>query len=423
MAVTYCSWADIRQTISKINPEFFEVLDECKVLKKYTLAIYEYNYGETIADNNYFYPPSDSELSPVAKVPFSMILKNKMESFVNFPNKSFPFAIMGPGNLLQITAFSRPDTRYSPDDMLTFSAGARSIFFLPEISDTKYHNNLCAEYTLNNLPPKNLADQHAIFKEIINKTKNPWKFKLLVFPKEWTAYALDSKNNAISAYIREHSLRRSAYKRNTVFYNFILSYIKNEFSLSGSNFCDDVVRQLFSITSGEMPGFGVIKDTSCIPHTIIEKAYSEVYGLKHAPILIAPKYLNPFKPKEPVYYSLKRPGFLYYTPNTGSVLKLCLNIKNLFNQYCKHIPQTNLAKNTIFHEVATKAKIQVISDYSGHSGSNKGNFLYLQRDMAQYDLNIERNLRRMNLSEESIPRRSAFLKGCFGLTYDQDIDC
>ncbi len=415
MSVFKYSWDEIKTIVQKVNPEFSEILDTSPIIKKYPFTVYEYQFGELIADNNYFYAPNDTKIQPITKVPFSMILENKIEQYVGFVDKLFTYQILSPGRLLQLTSFVRNDRLHSPNDMLTFTAGARNILLLPEIAEKNSHDSLCHQFSLKHLPPKNMDSQFEIFRDIIQKSNSTWRFKLLIFPKKWVEKMQEKHNDPATAYIRELSLNISGFKRNLILYDFILSYIKNEFKLSPNDFVNDAVRQLFCLGAGQTPGFGAVTDESMIPYKIIEEAYNHYYEIKHAPILIGPKYLEPFETNTPIYYSLKKPAFLYSMPPTASTLKLCLDIKSVFEAYCEQIKKAGLAKNTIFYKLANKLAVDVMSDFNGPT-KNSG-FLTLENDIAEYDKHIANKLQQLNFNNKSLTCRSSFFKGCFGIKY------
>lgn len=94
MPVEFFSWDEIKPLIKEVNAEFYEVLAGCPVLKKYSLKVYEYRFGETVADNDYFYAPQDSGIAPTEQVPFSMLLDKAMEKYVSFRGKCFTYEMM-----------------------------------------------------------------------------------------------------------------------------------------------------------------------------------------------------------------------------------------------------------------------------------------------------------------------------------------
>lgn len=299
--------------------------------------------------------------------------------------------------------------------MMTFSAGARNIFILPKVAKTTLHRNLCSHFDIQLSPPRDMDQQFEVFKGIIDACNSGWRFKLLVFPEPWIRYLHERPNNAVSAYVREFSLKVNAFKRNMMFYDFIFSYIKNEFKISANSFVHDVIRQLFCIAAGQIPGFGVVTNNELAPCELIESAYQEVYRLQQSPIIMAPRYLHPFKKQAPVYYSMKKPGFLYSIPSTNSTLKLCLSIKSALDQYSQRILEAGLAKNTVFYRSAEFMNVQVIHDAEGVEQPSE--VIKPRSDIMQYDESLRASMLRMNQGKESLPSRSSFFNGCFGINY------
>src|SRR5690606_25340253 len=113
---------------------------------------------------------------------------------------------------------------YSPNGLHSSTAGARSVFMLPNIGCAINHSNLQRDFNVQGPPPKSLYDHWSIFKEIVNSDviKSDWRCCVVYFSEKWiTKRHNDPAWLPLKLYMHELAWDRFDYKRNQYSYDMI----------------------------------------------------------------------------------------------------------------------------------------------------------------------------------------------------------
>ena len=210
-------WEDLREEVAKLTPVLANIIDDLhsKQLKDkdYTLFKVRYPFGSKISDSGTLHIPnqygrvvsiSDKSIPDEIRnklsynpVPLSFVLKNTSEVFTLADNRFIPFKIFTPGEffgtweLIDPTPFKKQAYNWS------FTAGARSIFMLPKISESYSHQKLRSKYGVSLSPPKFLADHYEIFTKIATHPEfvDEWYNEIIFFPQKWLAKITETYDN------------------------------------------------------------------------------------------------------------------------------------------------------------------------------------------------------------------------------------
>lgn len=366
-------WEDVREEVSALNPELAEICNEINPSKKYPLFRLNYPYGATIVDQGQFCLPSltgkpfsvkDSSLPSFLRenlnyssIPLSLVLHNNTEVFVEVNERVNPLNFFKPGDLFGVFESVDYLANTTSTAIWSVTAGARSTFMIPRITDKIGHNRIRKEFRVSaNEPPSTLLNQWKIFKGIYDcrEKEAPWTNDILVFTSKWF-----DNNNSVSW------LKFQKYIFKLCWSQMQLLRDSTEFGLLWSSFADaissrnlkprpyliDTVKYLTSIANGAAVAFRPAIDESALPLSIVQDAYINCYNLKtYIPTIMQPSKLRDEVKK--VYYSLALPTVLESTPfvrNAPSLIEDERDIKKLLETFIHTIKNSHFLYNPLAH--------------------------------------------------------------------------
>ncbi|MBS0358416.1 MAG: hypothetical protein JSS53_03985, partial [Proteobacteria bacterium] len=242
-------WDEVFQDVLAVNPELayiVHILDPGNALPLYRVR---YPYGSLIVNEGTFYIPNPKgELVPVGdcsisseiqeafgysgdRIPLGIVLNKNVESFFNIEGSSFPWSLNEAGSVL---GKLDPTDKHYPARVFTISAGARSLFSIPNIGDATLHKNLKRDFNIQEPPPKNLFEQWNIFNKVLlhPEVKSGWITELIFFPVEWVKKIYHDKAwKQLQFYFLSYAWRQTGFFRNKLLCDFALSYIQHERNL------------------------------------------------------------------------------------------------------------------------------------------------------------------------------------------------
>jgi hypothetical protein len=360
------SWHEVKDDIWAANPNLAEKLDSFK--KKFSFIKASYVYGDRIYKKGILHLPTkdgntiplNSELIPLeikkrldyCYLPLGLTLNKSVEVFFETEHRVMPSKIFQAGTTFGLWEFFDPEPSDFLRNIWNLSAGARSIFMLPKVGNSTAHNHLKRDYGITSYPPKNLMDEHSVFKEIVQKMlkKEHWRCDILFFSSGW----LENKKNSLSHlslrnYWLKEAWQQSFNCRNQMSYDVAWEAFTREITRRNWKprpYIINTIKHLMSIAEGVFPGFSPIeKNNQAVPINLIQEAYVKSYRLKnYAPILMQPQHL--MGPEKPVYYSLYMPTLLEYAPhaeNPRSIMSDMRELKGLIEMLL-----TNIHTNTSY---------------------------------------------------------------------------
>lgn len=327
--------------VRKVNPELAGLLEAISPGISFPLIKAKYRYGSTIMDRGAFcLDPSEMECSEGVAESISdgmgimaLQLSKSCEKFYQMGDRIIPFDVYAPGEMFGLAHALSGLTGHVPHrPTWQISAGARSVFMLPRVTDTRSHKRLNVEFGFSDKPPNTLAEHCSVFRAIDRGTQQeaPWVCELLLFPKQWFEVRNDPDWLRLHNYLLRTAFNKAqesnqSWGQNLIWEQFSATVrMKN---LKPGPYMADTLRHILTISSGIMPAYQVIGDEEdTLPVSLIESAYLDVYQLKdYAPVMMQPAKLG----KLPVYYSLGYPTLLEGSPTIRKAPSIITELREL----------------------------------------------------------------------------------------------
>lgn len=358
------TWEQAREDVIRVNPEFANIIDELSPGKEYTLFKARYPYGsEILKRGDLCLPNGNGEIVPLHHPtiaddmreklnynldsnPVTLVLRNSLELFANLQDRTIPLYGMIPqGKIFGLWRILNPNRSHQPVFIWDMTAGARSIFMLPKISEAEKHKKLKKTFYVNADTPRSLICHWQVFREIANHPyfPQPWYAEVLFFSKKWFEHLNDPEWLKFNYYLLKSAWLGSEFWRNQFFWNLIFSIVQKIRDIKPSPYVTDTVKYLFAISVGELPGFAPALDDSCAPIQGIQKAYLEIYDLKsYAPIIMQPSLFDMNDSKcRATYYSLQYPNAVELGPKSRSRSSLITDLYEIKSLLTKYLSELN----------------------------------------------------------------------------------
>jgi len=347
-------WEDVRDKVRTVNPELAAIIDRISPDKSHKLLKATYKFGDLIVNNGVLQIRHDDKIHPItssvfsqklkenllfSRIPLALPLNKTSEVFVAENERIIPLIVFKPG--MMFGTFETTDFVFGlrSNPVWNVSAGSRSIFSLPKLSDSACLNRLQALFSISkNNKVQSLADHWELFRAMANNENftQKWESEVIFFTKKWfQQQKSDPKWNEFILYMCGQSWKQSR-----------LFLSKDEFAIDWQNFIRtltsrrlqptpymvDTLRHLFLISIGEAPAFKPVGDSNLsAPIEGLQKAIREVYELKkYAPILMHAVTHDKHDDSN-LYYSLAYPTLLEGSPdsktNSSTIMLDTRNLK------------------------------------------------------------------------------------------------
>lgn len=314
------SWEEAAQILSKSSPGLVDVINDLPKELRYPFYKVCYRFGEQIVDKDGLHLPlnnggtvlvSDQCVPETLKknlgcatgisCPIGVISNKKCEFYLQHEEKITPYMILKPGEVFGISKNMGEN-----DEPVTcfwdLVAGARSLFMLSKISNNPQHTHLKRKYELSSRAPTNYSTHWLTFKEIALKADSTWRAEILFFDDRWADALKDIKYAALKSQIL--SANPSEIWHHQPSWDIAFGKIEAARNLSAYPVdILDAARHLFNVVAGLFPGFVPATDEMFAPIKLLQEAYTNIYELEHAPIIMEPAVMS-ISYKLPVYYSL-----------------------------------------------------------------------------------------------------------------------
>jgi len=179
------TWDDVRKKVQEVDPTLAKLIDQISPSKKYKLFQVKYAYGDLILKDGVLQlpikkgcllPVTDPSLDASLKeklgyntIPLFLTLHNSNEVFIDTGTRVIPLNLFRAGSLLGL--FETADKCFNFSSKWSVSAGARSIFMLPKISETGGFKRLRLQYRLpSRANLHQFSDHWHVFKDYSNFT-------------------------------------------------------------------------------------------------------------------------------------------------------------------------------------------------------------------------------------------------------------
>ena len=392
-------WNDVRKRVEAYNPTLCKIIDNLNPAKKLTLFKAKYSYGDEIIKKGKLHLPYNKSLLPIDSKdipshvstklgynlgtnPVSMVLHNSIEIFMLIEQRTIPlYGLISPGKIFSTSRILSVNTPFSPPFLWDMTAGARSIFMLPRISDYVGHSKIMQEFNVQLSPPEGLLDQWQLFREIIKNCdlKSPWYTEMLFFTDKWFEHLDDAAWKDFRLYLLQSAWESSEFWRNQFVWDLVFCVVQRIKNLKPNPYIADTVKHILAMSVGATPGFVPAIDDKAAPCKELEKIYSEVYQLKdYQPIVMHPHNFS-LGEERPVYYSLQYPSTMEFSPKskrTANKITDLREVRYVLDKYFLGIKQGILNVNgTPFQDICDTVKFDYFhtntKKYEGIRDSSK----------------------------------------------------
>lgn len=329
--VVELTWKQARPYVANSCPELFSILDEIDPPDEYTLLKVQYPFGSLImGDDTVYFPKAGNNLPlghpdiPMTlkeklgyqSVPFGMITHNTAEIYKETDNTVFSVELSGPDKGIEIGIFEY----FGLTPCYSVSAGARSLYMIPKISEARQHKKLTKHFHLSTLPPKNIFRHWHLFKDLYQSDvfKTTWETEILFLTKPWAEGIKNNKSHAwerLLNYIYKKGFQHSELGRRKLLLEIVwqkLGVILANAGFKSEPYIIDTFKHVIDIFLGGSSGSRPAIDNHSGPITEIQRAYLEFYNLDQVPTIMNPCRFSLSK-NQPVYYSMQTP--MVISPN------------------------------------------------------------------------------------------------------------
>ncbi len=386
--VVKTNWKQARSHFKKVAPEFTRLVDNLSPDDSFRIYLFYFPYGMLKGETSGPYVPlkngemcrlTDPQVDATIQrdlgyggltSPFGMVLNKSLEYFIEFDDEVIPYQILGPGEIFNksIVLMKNKGRIYSPNGLLRASAGSRTAFMLPSISN---HSGIMKLRRATKTPintPRKLGDHFQIFKAIAKNECN-WKLCLAYFSKKWIdALINDPSWVELRSFILEDQKTSSQYNLNSSYYDIFFSKIqKNSNARTTNQYLTNTAIHLVKIALGEHPGYIPTTADDLLPLELIQQYMLEHFQMKKIPTVMTPHSFNYENDSSPVYYSMQHPTtphFLIKRNERVSANQEIEVMSDILNKFLSGMSEdTSILKGTVFAELPKNVKFDYFHNY------------------------------------------------------------
>jgi hypothetical protein len=431
------AWHEIEAEVKKVNPEFHTIVCELDPGPEYRLYVGEYPYGYQLLKNGRIQiPVSPYKSAPLTsdKIskqirddlsynklsnPVSLILQNSFEIYINNNSPNLPAmgSVVPTGTLFSLSrVVCENEVSHHPAFVWDMTSGARSIYMLPKISQTKKYKRLRAQLGINVEPPKSNLEHWHVFKEIAIAEQAPtWKTKSLMFSKKWFASLEDSAWLKFKSYLLNQFRRTYDLLGNNYIWDMLFCLILQEKKLRPSLYINNIVTHLFQIYLGTCPASAPAIDENFGPIEFLQQSFLNIYGLTdYLPTILIPQRFS-HTDQQPVYYSLQNSNIIG-TPkkkDNSSLISDLYDINALLNKYLIEIKsgRYNL-EDTPFYDNIDQLEITPF-----HPTPERYQSIKTVEEIPKNDPSFTKILCKNQNPNLEVALHSSLLNGCFRFSF------
>jgi hypothetical protein len=436
LAMEELTWEKSRKHVMAVNPKLAKLIDKLNPDNSYTLFLAKYPYGSQIlVDGRMHFPANDGSLIALDNPdigsdiqnklgyvmgtnPMTLVLNNTVELFITLENRIVPYRLLSQGDLFGTWGFLEyvkndgPFFFFTPIPLWDMTAGARSIFLLPKISEVTAFNKIQKKFDIKRDVPKQLSDHWHVFKDIANNSNftQPWSVELLYFSRKWVEKMNDPAWQEFKSYVYDLAWRGSEFWRSQFCWELTFSRIQAQRNIKPCPYVADIASHLLATSVGAVSALQPLLDDNCAPIENLRNIFEQEYGINYAPLIIGPANFTIFESNQrPVYYSFHYPTAVKMSPKSSSRSSLIndmYQIRSLLNKYIEDIKNSNLKiAGTALYEMAKVAKFTFC-----HYLSDNNTKMVSSNEIITQDPSFNLALNKCNIQE--LPKNAPFLNGC-----------
>lgn len=374
------TWEEAQKTVIKGGSELYKILNGIDPGKKYTFIRVRYPFGAIILhddeiylpfDRNHSIPLSDPEIPTSIKeklgyrsLPFGMITANSVEIYRETSDRVFSLELTGPNKGIELGIFEY----FGLTPCYSVSSGARSLFMIPKISETRNHKKLMKHMQVSCGQPKNIFKHWHVFKELYNSSifGSTWESEILYLTKAWDDGLRKHKQSPAWAkfegYIYKKCFEYSELARKKLVLDFmwqkIAAILEND-NHKTDMYTIDTLKHLIYIYLGGVSGSRPSVGNYAGPINTLQTIYIEHYGLNQIPTIMEPQRFS-LKKNIPVYYSMQFPTMISPSPTFRKVQTIIEEMRELMIVKSALVHnQGNIKVNNIkLHDLVKSMKLE-----------------------------------------------------------------
>lgn len=351
------TWANIRKDVINVNPDFAKIIDKLSPNNKHWILKVSYPYGSLVMEKSVLNIPNEAgEIVPLTDStitseirngigynlnsnPVSIVLKNSFEIYLPLEDRTLPLSgLIQPGTTFGASRMLNPDHTEQPVFIWDMTAGARSAFMLPKITEELKHKKLQKNFGIDTPVPRNLMQHWDVFKNLANSESNEWSAEILYFSKEWFEHLDDAEWAEFYRYFQQSGWAGTEHWRNQPMWNLIFSLILKEYEARPNAYIMDTAQYLLNMGVGAFTGIGPAENNISGPWDYIQSIYQDIYEIRnYPPIIIHPQAFDLNNQNaSPVYYSLQFPIATQFKPSSRvkvSIISDLHEIRALIKRY------------------------------------------------------------------------------------------
>lgn len=345
-----------------------------------------------------------------------MVLEKQLELFIDLKQEgiTIPWMVYTPGKIFPFARILSQKSRriYAPNGLLSSTAGARSIFMLPNIGCITHHTNLQRDFNIQATTPKSLYEHWGVFRDIINSPviHSDWRCCVLYFSEAWIhKLHNDGAWVNLKQYLHELAWNQYEHERNRIYYDITFSMIKKKRNLKPNPYLADTARHLFTTAIGAAPGYTPAMSNDAAPIDLIKKAYNESYELKkYTPVIMHPTHYEYETQSQPVYYSLQHPSTHVFSPKSRkitSTLSEMREINHIMQVFKTEVSkESNVCADTIIGKVARHVEFKYF-----HNKTDRHRIITPSSTLPAHDPRLQSD------DERTFAADAPFVRGCISI--------
>ena len=432
--VVKTTWAKIRLLVHQAEPTLASLIDDISPDSSYPLYLVYLPYGTLKGDTKSSLLPtldgktirlSDPSLPRdmiddlgygISTSPLGMVIENTLEYYIEFRDILVPDEIVGPGYVFNksILLNTGATENFSPNGIYKASAGARTAFSLPSISNFNsiLKLNSCLGTKLK--APKKYSDHGTIFKNICSSKaiNSDWRTCLLYFSKKWVDSMIsDSKWMRLIIYLFRTDKKESMFESQNSPRDFFYTYIQSEHNMNTNSYQARTLYHLFKLALGKAPGYAPATSEEHLPLSCIQQSLYEFYRVDQHPTIMIPYQMGFNNCLEPVYYSLQTPTMQTYFIKKNQKISANKEIEALdlmIPSFLKEMSQDDgMVSTTTFYTAAPKITFEYYHNVPPNQGEHTiKHTKLLEKEDKRFLFNST------NFETKDFSYESQFLRGC-----------
>jgi len=378
------TWNDVREDVTKVNPELAHIIDNLAPDNSYILYRLKYPFGKMIFNNgivniaNRFHQLASikdySVLDTVKKnltyriIPMGLVLDKSIEIYIETMARVIPLTIVRPGQLFGVWETFDPPKSYFNRTAWTITSGGRSLFFLQNISEASKFKKIKKMFGLRAPIPKSFKDHWQTLIKIYQSPyfKTEWESDILFFTKKWQE-RLNTKNDWITLqnYLYKVCWEQSRFWRLASMWTFIWQQFAQELkakNIAYSPYQLETVKHIITCGVGALPIFKPLDQSNDLaPVTAFKEIFAKQYESNYFPTLMGTFHFSMHVPNTFGYYSINEPSLIEGAPRgreITNVMQFTREVKELYQYFKELVLNNKLAvENTPICEFVKKTDV------------------------------------------------------------------